>query len=171
MTHRSSNGFTLIETIAVIVVVGLLAGMIIPVLAASTSMFAKVSETRSRTESASLAMERAVRVLRETASDPADPGAADIDIATASRVRFADGTDLRLDGSTLWLDEPAVAESPLCQYVEVFELTYLGEDGLEIDISNVANLPLVQRLNVRLACENAAELRTSVYLRSALEAL
>jgi len=78
---------------------------------------------------------------------------------------------LRLDGSTLWLDEPAVAESPLCQYVEVFELTYLGEDGLEIDISNVANLPLVQRLNVRLACENAAELRTSVYLRSALEAL
>lgn len=163
------HAFTLIETIAVIVVMGLLAGMIVPVVASSTNAFATMSEARDRTESASLAMERIVRAVREVDDDPDVAGAADLSIASVSRIRFADGTEVRLDGTTLWLDEPDETEAPLCQHVSAFEVTYLGDDGLELDPGVAANLPLVRRLHIRIACSNAAELRTSVFLRSSLE--
>lgn len=160
--------FTLIETIAVIVVVGLLAGVIVPVVAFSTTAFSEMSEARDRTESASLAMERIVRALREAGDEASAAGTPDIDVATASRVQFGDGTEVRLSGTTLWLNEPSQTESPLCQFVSAFELTYLGDDGLSLDPSVPANLPLVRRLHIRLACTGGAELRTSVFLRCTL---
>lgn len=162
------RAFTLIETIAVIVVAGVLAGVVVPVVASSTGAFADMSEARDRTEAASLAMERIVRALRE-AGDRADvAGVPDITLASAGRVQFGDGTEIRLTGTTLWYAEPGAAEAPLCQHVAAFELVYLGHDGLELDPAVAANLLLVERLHVRLACSGAAELRTSVFLRCTL---
>lgn len=168
MTPRIRHAFTLIETIAVIVVVGVLAGVIVPVVAQSTTTFADMSEQRDRTEATSLALERIVRAFREAPDKTASAGVPDINTATSSRLKFTDGTEVRLSGTTLWFNEPGQTESPLCQNVSAFELTYLGADGLSLNISVSANWDLVQRINVRLACTGGAELRTSVFLRCTL---
>jgi prepilin-type N-terminal cleavage/methylation domain-containing protein len=160
--------FTLVETIAVILVLGVLSVVTTPLILSAGDAFGQAALARERTEDASMALERIVRALREAPDQSGAPGTPDITTATATSIEFADGTEIELLGTTLWLALPGEAAAPVCQHVTAFELTYLNAGGGTITVSSPTDALNANRLHIRLAPEGGAELRTSVFLRCTL---
>lgn len=160
MTRRA---FTLIELISVIVIMGAISAVIAPLVTAAATTHAQSASQRETAESLGAAMERIVRVLRETpATEPGEP-TPDFTSAGASSVTLADGHAVELIDSTLWLTVPGETPAPLCQGVTEFHLDYLGADGVT---DTTMSPDQTQRIEVTLASD-AMELRTCVFLRIA----
>jgi prepilin-type N-terminal cleavage/methylation domain-containing protein len=160
MTRRA---FTLIELISVIVIMGAISTVIAPLVTAAATTHAQSAEQRKTAESLGAALERIVRILRETpATEPGEPTPDFVSVG-ASSVTLTDGHRIDLIGSTLWLTAPGKTPSPLCQNVTSFHLTYLAADGVA-DTS--MSPPQTQRIEITLASD-AMELRTCVFLRIA----
>lgn len=157
---KRRRGMTLVEVVCAVVVIGVIAAVVMPIIAGATDAYASASSTRAAVESVAFALERSARLLRD-----APPGAAEgqvgIASAGAAAITFTDGRGLELDGTTLLLRTGPSDTAPLCRGVTAFELTYLASDG----VTSVQGTPaLTQRLNIRLAAAGA-ELRTSVFPR------
>jgi prepilin-type N-terminal cleavage/methylation domain-containing protein len=157
----SARAFTLIELIATMVVLAVVASVAAPIMVASSDAYADASDRRESAERVAAALERVVRILREAPATAPGETTPDIVEATASSVELADGVRLELSGSTLLLTTATEAQSPLCQGVSAFVLGFLAADGVT-DSSGVPTS--TQRVNVRLTA-GGVEARTSVFLR------
>jgi prepilin-type N-terminal cleavage/methylation domain-containing protein len=153
MSHPSTpgvrSGLTLLELIASITIMSVIAVAVFPVIASAADGYASATRTRERTERVAFALDRCVRLLREaTGSDPA--GALDLASAAPDRVVFADGRGLGLSGTTLVYLEAGQPDAPLCRDVSAFEITYLASDG----VTDTIGAPeTTQRFNVSITAD------------------
>jgi len=156
--HRA---FTLVELLGVIVIFATLAGVISPVVLEAAGAHRRAATQRDASQRAGYALERIVRLLRET--PPASPGdpAPGLAVAATDHVERIDGAKVELIDSTLWLTPAAGEAAPLCQGVEAFELAYIGADGAA---DTVATPEATQRVAIRIVVDGF-ELRTVVFLR------
>jgi len=157
------RAFTLIELIASMVIIGVIASVAAPLIGTASDSYVTASDNRSNTERVAFAMDRAVRMLRSAPPTASGSGLPDIVVATTDDVEFADGSELELIGSTLWLTPAGGAASALCAGVTVFALTYLHEDGVT---DTIATPTSTQRIGIRIVA-NGQELRSVAFLRIA----
>lgn len=162
-TRCAARAFTLVELVATMVVVSVLAAASAPLILRAADAYADASSQRESAERLGLAMDRAVRMLREAPGVPADPDAVDIAAAEAQRVELGDGASLELVGSTLRLTTSDGQTAPLARNVASFNLEYLGDDG-ETDTSDEPQS--TRRINITIGVDGM-ELRASVFLRAA----
>ncbi|MCB9847840.1 MAG: type II secretion system protein [Phycisphaeraceae bacterium] len=159
--HRA---FTLIELIASMVVLGVIASVSAPLIANASDAFVKAADSRDVAENLSHAMDRCVHLLRSAPATEAGSGLPDIVVAGSDDIEFADGSELQLVGSTLLLTPAGGAPATLCAGVTGFGLTYLGEDGAT---DSAAAPQSTQRIVVHIASGDQ-ELRCVVFLRLAI---
>lgn len=157
----STRAFTLVELLGVIVIFAALGGVISPVVLEATGAHRRAVTQRDAAQRAGYALERAVRLLRNT--PPATPGDPTPGLAVAldDTVERSDGARVELIGTTLWLTPEGGVAAPLCQGVDAFELDYIGADGAA-DTS--ASPGSTQRIAIRIVVDGF-ELRTVVFLR------
>lgn len=155
--HR--RAFTLVELTVTVVVMGVIAAMLIPVIHGAADAYGSSVSTRQTSERVAYAMERTLRLLRDVPLG-AVAGTVGIPSASSDQVTFSDGRRLRLDSGTLLYTDSGV-ESPLCRRVETFRIDYLGEDGVSSTLSTPAN---TQRFNVTISSDGF-ELRGAAFAR------
>jgi prepilin-type N-terminal cleavage/methylation domain-containing protein len=127
--HRvSSRGVTLIELIAAIMVMSVIASVIMPVIVSSTESYATARTVRLSTESLAYASDQLQRVIRKAPSGEGGSGLGVL-IGTSERVEFLDGTGVELVGTDLSLLVPGGDPVVLCRDVDMFRLSYIGDDG------------------------------------------
>lgn len=163
MTGRHRRGMTMVEVICAIVVIGIVAAVVLPVIAGATDAYAGATASRDAMESVAYGLDRSVRLLRD-APPGATAGTVGIASAGVSAVTFSDGRGLELDGSTLLLVTGPNDKAPLCRKVTLFTLDYIGRDGVT---SVIAAPGQTHRINIRLAAAGA-DLATSAFPRVGL---
>ncbi len=126
------RGFTLLEVMVAVTVMGIVAGVAMPVVLSTARTYSDTVTARARTERLAFAMERVVRVLRDVPpdTDPADLG---ISSATSSGLTFGDGRGLSYSGGVL--SETRVVSgvpgtSVLLDGLDEFVISYIGSDGV-----------------------------------------
>ena len=164
---RTRNAFTLIEVIAVIVVLGVVAGVASPILFSMSNTYASSLDQRTQAEAASIALDRVIRVIRETPPVAGNSGTPDIAVATASRFELGDTTEIELTGTNLMLTLPGETPAILCSDVEQFELTYLTDDATELDTGAGDALTDIHMIHIRIR-SGETELRAGAFLREKL---
>ncbi len=123
------KGVTLLELIAAIMVLSIIASVIMPVIVSATDGYASARSLRSSTESLAYASDQLQRIIRKAPSG-ADGTGLGVSVGTESRVAFLDGTGFELDGTSLNMLVPGGSPVLLCRGVEVFSIEYIGVDGL-----------------------------------------
>ncbi len=138
--NQSRTGFTLLEMLAAILVMSIIAATLMPVIGAASDSYAVARQARSSTERAGFALDRITRIARQAPIGALDTGIG-ITTATTDSIEFSDGSGVQLLGTTLEMlvagDDPV----PLCSYVESFSVQYLGDDG----VSNTILTPSLTR--------------------------
>lgn len=164
---RVHRGFTLIETVAVILVLGVLAGVTAPLMVGAAGSYADARDGRRAVEDAAFALDRLVRVLREAPAG-ATPGEPSFVAATATGFELENGVRVALSGTDLMMDDGVHGACPLLRDVSVFELRYRGGDGMALNFGSGDTPASTRRVDVRMRA-SGQELRTSVFLRVSLE--
>jgi type II secretory pathway pseudopilin PulG len=162
-THTPAGArraFTLVEATAAIIIISSISAVIVPVIFSAGDAYANSSSVRRTAEKGAYAMERVVRLLRDTPAGTTR-GTVDISIANAAQVRFGDGRGVELTGTTLVLRDTSGGLSTLCDNVSAFTLAYIGDDGS----TNTAGTPTTtQRFNITIVTDGF-ELRSSALAR------
>jgi prepilin-type N-terminal cleavage/methylation domain-containing protein len=166
--HRA--GYTLIELIAVIVIISTISSVVGSLVHESVKAYASASDQREAVERQSFALERIVRALREAAPLIGSSGTPGLTTAAADQCVFEDGTACELDGTDLMLTMPGSAAGPLARDVTAFELTYVGEDGTPLNFVGGDTLDMTRTIWIRIESEGV-DTRTAVYLRATMGAL
>ncbi len=173
--HSPRGGFTLVEVIAVIVLLGVLGGVTSSLILSATAAFVDSSVRMQLHGEASVTLDRLVRELREIDADPAAGAPAPhITEASASVLAWGDDSRLRLDGSDLLLAADGAAERLLCNGVSEFSIAYFDESNRPLLVGASvapADRPRIRRLALRLALTRQGlteSLQTRVFLRCAM---
>ena len=165
----AARGFTLLEMVLVIIILGVLAAFIAPILTAAVESYDHTSRNIELTINMRYAMERMSREIRTTRRDPANSANYDIPSIASSRkldVCRADGTrisiekptgvsEVRLDYTTGFSSTcsalPGVPARTLVTGLAAdadFALTYLQNDGTTpaTDTANLAFIAITMTL-------------------------
>jgi len=127
LIHARSRGFSLIEMVASLVIVSVIAGVLAPVLNSAADEIAAARDLRQASDDAMFAMASVTRILREaSAGDGVNLGLSSADSTT---VVFLDGRGVRLRGDILEMLTDAGA-APLARGVTHFEVIYVAADGM-----------------------------------------
>lgn len=159
--RTTRDGFTLTELIAVMTVLGALAGVVAPLAWSASDAFHHATEARGAMERCDFALVRMAQLFRESPAAPG--GGAGITTARPNRVVFQDGARIELIGTTLWMAASDGVAAPLCQSVDEFEINYRAADG----VTDASAAP-AQTHSVALRIRSGKfELRTVVFLAQA----
>jgi MSHA biogenesis protein MshO len=166
---RRPRGWSLIELVLVIVVLGILAAFVGPLLLSSLRAYDLTSNTVSIYSKMRYAMERMAREIREVRRSPADAANFDISSMTASTLTFfkGDGTQVTVSsgGGNLTLNYVGTASGTLTDQVSAFTFAYYQQDGTTA-ATNAANVAFVEfSLTLTLGTNNFAN-RQRVDLRN-----
>ncbi len=161
VTRRAACGFTLLELLIGIVVMGVVGAVTLPVMSAATDAFVESAKARRIADDAAFALERCTRLLRDI-----PPGAASgeiaIETATATAIRLSDGRGLERVGSELVERRSDGTLAVLCEGVEELEFVLLLDDG----ISSASGSPqLTHRIHLSLTV-GPFNVRTVVFPRA-----
>jgi hypothetical protein len=151
---------TLLEMTAAVTVLAVIAGALTPVIHAAADVYARSVSTRTAAENTAFAMERVVRMLRDTPSGDA-PGSLGLSSAAPEAITFSDGRSLALAGSDLLMSNEDGQTAPLCRHVETFQITYLADDGS----TSVAGAPASTHRYLVVLKSAGVELRACVFPR------
>lgn len=119
---------TLLELVAAIMVLSIIASIVMPVIISATDAYASARTLRSSTESLAFASDQLQRVIRSAPSGAGGTGLG-VSVGTSQRIEFSDGTGFELDGTDLNLLIPGADPAPVCLDVQSFEISYIAEDG------------------------------------------
>jgi type II secretory pathway pseudopilin PulG len=160
MTGRRASAFTLVEAVVTTVVLGILAGVTLPLINSVTDVYASSSAAARVVDDLGFALDRVVSVLRE-APPGLDEGTIGIARADSSGVLLADGSGCRLDGDALLVGTVGGSEGPVAVGIDSFEIRYVASDG-----SDTAGAPeRTQRFEVEIS-SGGMVLRTVAFCRS-----
>jgi len=120
--------FSLVEVLVSIVVLGVIAAVLLPLIGSVAGAYAAAADVRERTERVAFALDRCVRLLRETPAG-ADASTVAVAGAAADHVLFSDGRGLEVSGGVLLLRSGS-GTAPLCRGVTSFQITFLASDGV-----------------------------------------
>ena len=142
---RAVGGFTLMELVTVIVLVGILAIAVAPVLDSGVKTFRTTSASIDLLGKLRYATARMVREIREVRRNPANTAAYDISTMTATTLAFTktDGTAVTISASPpdvmLSYSTPAVS-AILTDALGSLKFSYYQIDGVTVatGVSNVA---------------------------------
>lgn len=161
----SRRGFTLIEALMVVTILGIIAAGTLPIMQGVATNAAASDRTRRTCESGAYAMDRIARLLRDAPAGTTT-GTLAVTSAAPDTIGFADNRGLFIKGDQLWFRDQSGSEDVLITNVEAFEITYLAADGVT-DTS--ATPQTTQRFVVRLVT-GGFELRIAVFPRVRLDA-
>lgn len=161
LNHSCRGGFTVVELLAVMVVVGTIAAAVTPVLVGASQNHTIASQSRTSMDQLDFALMRITRLIKDAPAG--ESGGASIVRALPSQVAFEDGAEFQQIGSTLWITVPGAAAAPLCVDVQHVEFHYLGADG-ETDVS--ADPAETRRMRIELQIGESS-LTTTVCLDQA----
>lgn len=137
MTFPSPRGFTLIELVVTLVLVGILAVIGLPILSNSLRAYTATQESLGTLSKLRYATERLAREIREVRRDPAVPTDYDIAVMTAAKFEFTKTDTVKvtlevvLPTLTLNYAPPIVAPTPaLTDQVKSFAFKYFQADGV-----------------------------------------
>lgn len=119
--------FTLLELMAAVVVMSIIAAVLLPIVATSSEAYTQTRRVRSDTERVAFALDRITRIVRQAPIGESGSGVG-VDSATATGLAFTDGTGFELNGTTLEMLVPTGGRSPLCTGVETMSIDYLADD-------------------------------------------
>lgn len=125
--HGRQHGFTLVEVIASIVIMSVIAAVVLPVMTTFSRRHAEAATERAAVQRIAHAGDRLARVLRE--SPTRSDGRLAIDAAETDALRFSDGRGIELDGSDLMLHLPDGRSGLLLSDVETFQIGLLDASG------------------------------------------
>jgi len=164
------RGFTLIEALATIVALSIIAATLGPIIYAASDSYAGATQHRHASESAAHAIDRLVRAIREIPAieDSASPN---ITSATPTLLTWSGGNaivfDANLERITLTLtDQPRAI---LADRVQTFSLRYLDELAQPIDPAQPEALQHIRRIEISLTIQGN-EHRAAATIRDGLGA-
>jgi prepilin-type N-terminal cleavage/methylation domain-containing protein len=160
-SHRTPRGFTLVECICAITVVGVVSAVVLPVINSATTSYVNVARSRDASENVAYALDRCVNLLQD-APLRANNGSISIRSANSTSIRFTDNRGLSLAGRVLSIRDSGGATAALLRDVQTFSIGYFAADGVTSTASAPQN-SWICTLQIRHA---DFELRTSVYLRT-----
>lgn len=133
--RRRSAGFSLIEIVAVIVIMGVLMALAAPLLAPGLAAYETTADSVSIQGKGRYAIERIARELREVRRNPVTPANFDFLVMGASQVQFVklDGETVTISGNALpdlTLAYASVGQSRLADDVTAVEFKYYQTDGV-----------------------------------------
>ena len=129
-TYRSA--FTLVETLAVMVIIGTISAVLSTVLYAASDAYASAEDGRRSIDSASLAIETLSREIRRQPPPSDSSLAASITDASETSIEFESGLRVELIGSALMLSRPDLPAAPLITPVESVSFRLFPEGGPEV---------------------------------------
>jgi len=134
INSSSRNGFTLLELLASVVIMGVIGAVVFPVISASSEAYTTTREIRNRTESVAHALDRMVRVVRQAPIGASDTGIG-VTTATPIALEFSDGTGFELNSGAIKMLVPGEANAMLCTNIDALSIQYLAEDGMTSTVS------------------------------------
>ncbi len=154
------RAFTLVEVTVTVMILGIVSACVAPIVFSAGETYANAANVRRTAEKSAYAMERIVRVLRDSPGG-ATRGTLAIANAAPTLIRYTDGHGLELTSGTLYERSTDGVLSPLCDGVSSFIISYLASDG----VTNSSAAPTTtQRFNITLVC-NTFELRSGALAR------
>lgn len=173
-TTHSRRAFTLIEALATIVALSIIASALGPIVYAASDAYAGATQHRQSSEAAAHAIDRIVRAIREIPTTEAS-GTPNITAATPALLTWADTNAIAYDPSlqqitlTLTLTLTDQPRAILADRIEAFSLRYLDHRGLPIDPSLPEPLQSIRRIEISLTIQST-EHRAAATIRNALGA-
>jgi len=158
--HLACRGLTLVETMASIVVVSVMAAVCMPMIDGATEAYVQSSSLRRSTESVSFALDRSVRLIRAIPLGSDNTSVA-ISTMTANSIRFVDGRGLEMSGTSLLLRDATGATGVLCEGVQTFTLAPLASDGVTSSLSTPGE---TRRVNITIKAASV-EMRGTAFIR------
>lgn len=162
MKTPSRAGFTLVEMTLAIVVMGIIAVSVLPVINGMTESYTGAVDLRREVDRSTYAMERVVRQLREVPKG-ATAGTVGLTTATATRCVFSDGRAIEWTGTTLYLTPPTSVgggQKILATNVTDFAIEYRNQS----DADTIGTPNATQRFVVRMVA-GGVELRSVAFAR------
>ncbi len=159
--RRARSGFTLVECICAITVIGVVSAVVLPVINSATTSYVNAAQARDASENVAYALDRCVNLLQDAPLDPTT-GAVSISSANSTSIRFTDNRGLSLSGGVLSIQDANGTTAVLLRSVQTFTIGYFAVDGVTSTASAPQN-SWICTVQIRHA---DFELRTSVYLRT-----
>ena len=121
------RAFTIVELVAAMVVMSVIAGVITPVIVSATDHYAASRDLRTTVDDGAFAIDAMVRIVREAPAAPS--GGLDLEAAGADAFIPSGGRGFRLVDDTIELVTES-GQAPLARGVESLRIVYLLDDGV-----------------------------------------
>lgn len=161
--HRNTRAFTLVEALAVISLLGIMAAGTLPIVQGVATNAAASDRLRRATESNAFAMDRVTRMLRDVPAGTT-PGTIALASASAKGVELGNGQAIEFKGDELLYQSASGDSDVLATNVSDFQISYLASDGTT---STLATPETTQRFLVRCVIDGF-ELRVVILPRARL---
>jgi prepilin-type N-terminal cleavage/methylation domain-containing protein len=159
-TGLFQHGFTLLEALVTTIVLGVIAGVTLPLISSATDVYAASANASSVVDKLTFSLDRVVTILREAPVGDA-AGTIGVDSASSIMVRFSDGTGCRLEGGALLVQNSDGSEGTVASGIDSFELRFVAADG-----SDAMGIPsTTQRFEIEISSSGLV-LRTVAFCRS-----
>jgi len=127
---RLQHGFTLLEALVTTIVLGVIAGVTLPLISSSTDVYAASTMASKLVDELTFSMDRVVKVLRE--APPGNiPETIGVASASSNGVQFTDGTGCRLENGELLVRNSDGTEGIVATGIDSLELRYRASDGTD----------------------------------------
>lgn len=127
------SGFTLVETIAVMVVLGVISAVLSSVLYTATDAYSIAETQRRSMDEIGFAMEKITRLIREEPALSSDPGSSGLTEAGVSLLRFESGLRIELVGDAIEIEIPGQGEAVLLRDVDSCTFTLYPDGPGDVD--------------------------------------
>jgi prepilin-type N-terminal cleavage/methylation domain-containing protein len=178
MRQRRANGFSLVELISVIVVLGVIGTSTATLVSTYARAYSDAAVQSRLHVEASTALDRIVRELRSMPGDPDHPDCPDIRSASMSEVRWGDTHHLRLRNGVIEISEDLVGYGVLLSDVTSLSLQFHDEDDRALLsgpgdqlIEDAEDTQRVRRVTVSITMSRSGRseiVRTKLFTRCAI---